>query len=75
MIIGAIIALSEVILDSVNLSHPQALLVGLIMSLIVIELTVLVDQRTFEFLQNSHVAVTFVTFTKSPQLLLMRNVA
>ena len=66
MIIGGIIALSEVVLDSVDLSHSEALLVGLIMGLIVIELTVLVDQRTLKFFKNGHVAVAFVTFRTRP---------
>lgn len=74
MIIGAIIALSEVFLDLVDLSHSQALLVGLIMCLIIIELTVLVDQRTLKLFQNCHVAIIFVTFPMPPQQL-VGNVA
>lgn len=66
MIIVAIIAMNEVFLDLVDLSHSEALLVGLIMCLIIIELTILVDQRTLKLFQNCHVAVIFVTSSTPP---------
>ena len=74
MIIGTIIALSEVFLDLVDLSHSEALLVGLIMCLIIIELAILVDQRTLKLFQNGHVAVIFVT-SPTPSHQLVGNVA